>query len=194
MSVIKSVIEWSTFINHHSFYSFNPRRAELFLRKALFIRELFKESPTAIYKLKNNFVSHVSTSLISAADDNLPIQSERTTDRSTGGPAITSRTKATTFTEATTSEPKTKRVFRNEEQNSIAEILFDLGCLLSTFDSHISKKEAIDYIRRALDIKVLLFGPNHNDCSIINSKLNESLLDYNNSVQQKNRPVTSRLG
>ena len=131
----------------------------------------------------------MSTSLISSLDDNLPIHSERTTDRS-GGVSI--RDKIPSEQEQTAE--RTKRVFRNEEQNSIAEILFDLGCLLTTFETNISKKEAIDYIRRALDIKVILFGPNHADCTIINKKLNESLLDYNNFIQRRDRPVSSRLG
>jgi len=79
---------------------------------------------------------------------------------------------------------------RNEEQNNTAEILFDLGCLLTTYDSRVSKKEALDCIRRALDIKVLLLGPEHSDCVIINRKLNETILDHSLSCSR----AASRMG
>ena len=74
---------------------------------------------------------------------------------------------------------------RNEEQNNTAEILFDLGCLLATYDSRISKKEALDCIRRALDIKVLLLGPEHSDCMIINRKLNDTILEHTVSLSKQ---------
>lgn len=70
------------------------------------------------------------------------------------------------------------KLMRSEEKNNISEILFDLGCLLSSYESSVSKKEALDYIRRALDIKVLQLGPNHADCLIIKKKLNEIVLEY----------------
>jgi hypothetical protein len=44
----------------------------------------------------------------------------------------------------------------NEDENRVAEILFDLGLLLITFDFKISKRESIDCLRRALDIKLLI--------------------------------------
>jgi hypothetical protein len=60
-----------------------------------------------------------------------------------------------------------------EDENMIAEILFDLGCLLGTYESLLSKREAIDCLQRALDIKVLIQGPTHGDIVVIKKKLNE---------------------
>ena len=66
----------------------------------------------------------------------------------------------------------------NEEENRVAEILFDLGLLLITFDSKLSKREAVDCLRRSLDIKVLIFGVNHADCKVIKKKLSEIVTEY----------------
>lgn len=91
---------------------------------------------------------------------------------------FTGRSKLTSMELKNSKKPKT---FKNEEQNSIAEILFDLGCLLATYDSKISKNEALDCIQRSLDIKILLLGPEHTDCLIINKKLNEIVIENSSS-------------
>lgn len=72
----------------------------------------------------------------------------------------------------------------NEDENRVAEILFDLGLLLITFDSKISKRESIDCLRRALDIKVLILGENHSDCKIIKKRLNEIVIEYSQYLSQ----------
>ena len=69
----------------------------------------------------------------------------------------------------------------NEEENRIAEILFDLGLLLVTFDSKISKREAVECLQRSLDIKLLVFGPEHADCRVIKKKLSEVVAEYSSS-------------
>jgi len=168
--------------------SYNPRKAELFLRRALAIREKFKESPTADYKLKNNFLSTVSTSLITDRDNNnnTILSSERSNEAS----SIENFSSNTKLTLNELSKPKALKHARDEEQNNTAEILFDLGCLLATYDSRISKEEALDFIRRALDIKVLLLGPEHSDCIIINKKLNEAILENTVSLSR----AASRTG
>ena len=77
----------------------------------------------------------------------------------------------------------------NEEENRVAEILFDLGLLLITFDSKISKREAVDCLRRSLDIKVLIFGPDHSDYKVIKKKLNEIVTEYSQFISRS----TSKL-
>jgi hypothetical protein len=73
-----------------------------------------------------------------------------------------------------------------EEENTMAEILFDLGCLLATYDSLISKNEALDCLRRALDIKSLHLGANHSDCQIIKSTLTETTVETAQFQQEQN--------
>lgn len=73
-----------------------------------------------------------------------------------------------------------------EEENTMAEILFDLGCLLATYNSLISKNEALDCLRRALDIKSLHLGANHSDCQIIKSTLTEATVETAQFQQEQN--------
>ena len=143
--------------NFFSGLSYNPRKAELYLRKALFIRQKEKE-------LSVDLTSKKSTNSVNvpSARDN-PTLSERSMD---------------TWSEKTL--PQTnggERMLANEEQNNIAEILYDLGSLLGTFDSSIARREAVDCVQRSLDIKALILGPSHPDCIIIKQKLNEIIFE-----------------
>ena len=150
----------------------------MYLRKALCIKEKHKDSPNALHKLKNNFLTPTNASLVT------PRQNYLLTERSHD---LTSSDNQS----SSSSAPKPEKVFRNEEQNSISEILFDLGCLLTSYDSIISKKEALDYLRRSLDLKVLLLGPNHPDCLIINKKLYEFM--YQTASSPQNLYQSSRV-
>ncbi len=85
--------------------------------------------------------------------------------------------------------PKQKAYVLSEEQNTIAEILFDLGCLLSTYESPISRKEAIDCLRRSLDIKTLIMGLNHADCVIIKKRLNEIVAENINKLKSSSEQL-----
>ena len=75
------------------------------------------------------------------------------------------------------SNPVNEKLIMNDEKNTIAEILYDLGCLLATYESNLSKREAIDFLRRSLDIKVLIFGEKYWDCQVIKKRLNEIVLE-----------------
>ncbi len=55
----------------------------------------------------------------------------------------------------------------DDEKNSISTILYDLGCLLSNYESIILRREGIECLRRSLDIKSLIFGPNNPECELI---------------------------
>ncbi len=55
----------------------------------------------------------------------------------------------------------------DDEKNTISTILYDLGCLLSNYESVILRKEGIECLRRSLDMKSLLFGPTHTECELI---------------------------
>ena len=77
----------------------------------------------------------------------------------------------------------------NEERNNIAEILFDLGCLLTTYESKLSKKEGIECLRRSHDIKVIILGANHPDCIGIKNRINDLLRE--NVLKQQARKTSS---
>lgn len=98
-------------------HSFDLRRAELYLRKALYIIELKEKSVLSNQKIG-----------------------------------------------------KKRKPLLNEENNK-ADILFNLGYLLSTFDSLIIKKEAFNFLRRSLDIKLLNNDELHPECQKIKSVL-----------------------
>ena len=71
-----------------------------------------------------------------------------------------------------------ERLISNEEQNSIAEILYDLANLLARYDSPIAKRESIELMRRALDKKVLIFGVKYAECIAIKQRLKELLVEH----------------
>ena len=77
------------------------------------------------------------------------------------------------------------KILTNEEHNIISEILFDLGNLLITHDSYISKREAIDCLRHSLDIKLLILGIDHSDCKIIKSRLVEMISESSQHIELK---------
>ena len=81
----------------------------------------------------------------------------------------------------------------NENQNYISEILFDLGSLLSTFESAISKREAVESIQRSLDIKALIFGVDHPDCMVVKERLNEIIFDSAQANTMQSSKNSSKL-
>lgn len=80
------------------------------------------------------------------------------------------------------------KINTNDDQNTVAEILFDLGGLLATFEPTLSKKEAAECLRRSLDIKTLILGADHDDCRIIKTKLSDILTEV---ARQKNHSVNT---
>ncbi len=79
--------------------------------------------------------------------------------------------------------------FDNEELISIATILYDLGCLLNEHKSEIIRKEGIDYLRRCLDIKVFLYGSNHDECQHVKAKLTNYEIKNNATVNELNKQI-----
>jgi hypothetical protein len=143
---------------------YNQRKAELYLRKALNIlnnknqpdQSEQHQSTSLTFKLKDDFLSEKFE-----PEGSLP--SDRSVD--------SYKSDESSFIYENKGEIKSTY----NESNTIAEILFDLGCLLSTFDSNISKKESIDYLRQSLDIKILLLGIDNDECQVIINELNKTI-------------------
>ncbi len=175
----------------NAYLSSNPRRAELYLRKALYIRQ--QPSTTASDKTSN---------FLSSAMNTFAVDTYRSlTDRSSESSYRDSTLNYSTSSyEDLKANPNSKLIV-NEDPNAVAEILFDLGCLLATFESSLSKRESVDCLRRCLDLKVLIFGPNYIDCQMIKKKMGEILLEnaqhlnktMNKSEKIREQAVTSRL-
>ena len=150
------------------FFSYNPRRAELYLRKALYIRE--KEKQTAIQSIDlqktANLFSNSSIFTSRSSTESQFLSNQQITEQ------LAHSTKINT----------------NNDQNTIAEILFDLGGLLATFEPILSKKEAIECLRRSLDIKTLILGADHDDCKLIKTRLSDIIAEL---ACQKNQSVNS---
>jgi hypothetical protein len=171
-------------------FSFNPSRAELFFRKALHIRE--REKPNSL----NLMVTGQQQ-----ANKNFTSRDADVTDRSmesTGSldPVVANLTGAGGLSPPGGKKQATRGASAhvyNEEQNTIAEILFDLGCLLSTYDSHISKKESIECLRRCLDIKTLIMGLNHTDCVIIKKRLNEIVAENIDKLRPNHQQMAENV-
>ncbi len=73
----------------------------------------------------------------------------------------------------------------SDELNSISTILYDLGCLLSVNKSEILRKEGIDFMRRCLDIKILMYDANHVECQIIKSQLTNNEIKNNTFLNEE---------
>ncbi|CAF0992027.1 unnamed protein product [Brachionus calyciflorus] len=151
-------VQKMNFVMANQMQFYNPRRAELYLRKALYIREKDRQDffyGQDVQKSVNAF-SNSSSFFTSRSSNDSHLQLFQNSSEFN-------------------SNSQNKKLNTNDDQNQLAEILFDLGGLLSNFDSIISKKEALECLRRSLDIKILIFGSNHDDCLIIKNKLNEIL-------------------
>ena len=114
--------------------SFNSRRSELYLRKALFIREKNKESSND-FKLKS---AQLATNNSQTSQENQVFHSLDSEYRYENSNVLNSYNN--------NNNPQTdcnfnEKYVSNEEKNNISEILFDLGCLLSTYESKLSKRE-----------------------------------------------------
>lgn len=159
--------------------SYNPRRSELYLRKALFIRDKYKESSND-FKIK-------SSQLIMKTDmtsrDNF--QSTYHLDYQYSNSNLLKNS------ESQTDYSLNEKYASNEEKNNIAEILFDLGCLLSTYESKFSKREGIDCLRRSHDIKIVILGANHPDCLSIKNKINDLVRENASRQARKNSGITN---
>jgi len=161
------------------------------LRKALYIRQ---QPSTAVSEKSGNFLSSPMNSF--AVDTYRSF-----TDRSSESSYRDSHLNYSTYSSDDLKTNPNSKLIVNEDPNAVAEILFDLGCLLATFESSLSKREAVDCLRRCLDLKVLIFGPNYIDCQMIKKKLGEILLEnaqHLNKTSSKNektreQTVTSRL-
>lgn len=100
------------------------------------------------------------------------------------------QTNSNLFRNSDTCEFTNEKYISNEEKNNIAEILFDLGCLLATYESKLSKREGIDCLRKSHDIKIIILGSEHPDCLSITEKIND-LIRENASSKQKARKTSS---
>lgn len=129
----------------------------MYLRKALYIRDKDKNSLLSNSTTESQKLASKSIDASRLFNDSMLNLNENSSKR----------------LEDQSDDELEQKLSTNEEQNTIAEILFDLGCLLFTFESNISKREAFDCLRRSLDIKILLLGAEHMDCKIIKKKLNE---------------------
>lgn len=195
-----SFIYFVIYSNTELIFSFNPSKAELFFRKALYIRE--REKITSQTVEASGFTQSAKPSTV-----NLNISDVSNEDKSSSRSASSSRmstlenyyevvdvrniNEQPNVNESTNeSTNKQSHVF-NEEQNTIAEILFDLGCLLSTYESSLARREAIECLRRSLDIKTLILGLNHADCAIIKKRLNQVVEE--SLINSMKSPVSQQL-
>ena len=173
--------------------SFNPSRAELYFRKALHIREKDKNvSNLASGQQTSNANFNAARNISATYRSNDSLTSEMNKDNVPNKNSARSITSTASTGKNGVQEQQNTRHSFSEEQNTIAEILFDLGCLLATYESHISKREAIEYLRRSLDIKTLILGLNHSDCFIIKKRLNEIVAENINSLTQQNHHLLQR--
>ncbi len=78
------------------------------------------------------------------------------------------QTNSNLFRNSDTCEFTNEKYISNEEKNNIAEILFDLGCLLATYESKLSKREGIDCLRKSHDIKIIILVKLSSVCVRVN--------------------------
>lgn len=136
----------------------------MYLRKALFIRDKYREC-TNDFKFKNNQIIIGNSSASVTSRENF---------HSSGHLSEYNTSNLYKINDANQAEDlNNDKYASNEERNNIAEILFDLGCLLTTYETKLSKKEGIECLRRSHDIKVIILGANHPDCVGIKNKIHD---------------------
>lgn len=173
-------------------FSYNPRRAELYLRKALFISEKQLESSSASRKSKYNTTNEpaVNTNKINI-EQRISKQEEDEEEEASSQQISLNKFNNNNNPAATKPQNNEFKLDSSELENTIAEILFDLGSLLSTYEAKISKNEAVDCLRRSLDIKILILGASHWECEIIKKKLNEVSVDTAQCAATNTNPMVT---
>lgn len=81
----------------------------------------------------------------------------------------------------------------DDDELTQADILFDLGSLLSTYDSAIARKEAFECLRRSLDVKSLYLGVGHVECARTEELLNGIIQSTNRQESSSSMSIMERI-
>lgn len=158
-------------------YSHNPRKAELYLRKALYICEKYKSIGVTTQVTKRPETSRSVVRQTQSA-----IQS-----------ASSNRNKPET--EILVENQIIEENIDEDELDCVPTILYDLASILKESSSNIIRKEAIGFMRRCLDMKIITLGANHNECQLLQMQLtdieikNANMLNYETQLLKRSAQV-----